>query len=148
MRKPHEILGVQENATVDEIKAAYKRMSRKYHPDKHGGDRDAEGIFKDINEAYETMVAPDRRQEHHKQNEARNPYYEQPFTEDSLAKRLFIIFAVLLFIALAVSGVVYLWFHSAAIFSAIKKVVWMFGAGLVLVIMIAFPVERKRRRRR
>lgn len=59
MRDPYEVLGVSKNASIDEIKAAYKELVKKYHPDKY---RDnplsslAEEKMKEINEAYESLM--------------------------------------------------------------------------------------------
>lgn len=52
---PRNILGVSADATEKEIKAAYKKLAKKYHPDVNGGDKAAESKFKEINEAY-TML--------------------------------------------------------------------------------------------
>jgi molecular chaperone DnaJ len=56
------LLGVEREATVADIKRAYKRLARKYHPDINPGDRIAEQHFKQIAEAYETLIDPARRQ--------------------------------------------------------------------------------------
>ena len=56
------LLGVEREATVADIKRAYKRLARKYHPDINPGDRVAEQHFRQIAEAYETLVDPARRQ--------------------------------------------------------------------------------------
>jgi molecular chaperone DnaJ len=56
------ILGVQKSASQDEVKAAYRKMSKEWHPDKHKGDKAAEQKFKEINEAYETLSNPQKRQ--------------------------------------------------------------------------------------
>jgi DnaJ-like protein len=50
------ILGIARNASQDEIKKAYRKLSTKFHPDKNDGDKFFEERFKDINEAYETLV--------------------------------------------------------------------------------------------
>jgi len=55
------ILGIERAATAGEIKRAYKRLARKYHPDINPGDRMAEAQFRQIAEAYETLIDPDRR---------------------------------------------------------------------------------------
>ena len=55
------ILGVERGATLDDIKRAYKRLARRYHPDINPGDRLAAAQFRQIAEAYETLSDPDRR---------------------------------------------------------------------------------------
>ena len=51
----YEILGVGKNATQDEIKKAYRKQAKKYHPDLNPGDKDAENKMKEVNEAYEVL---------------------------------------------------------------------------------------------
>jgi len=51
----YRTLGVGENASADEIKRAYRRLAKKYHPDATGGDKVKESRFKEISEAYETV---------------------------------------------------------------------------------------------
>lgn len=60
----YETLGVEKTATQEEIKKAYRKLSLQYHPDKTGGDKDAEEKFKEIAEAYEILSKPDKRQEY------------------------------------------------------------------------------------
>lgn len=55
------VLGVEREATLDDIKRAYKRLARRFHPDINPGDRTAEQQFRQIAEAYETLSDPDRR---------------------------------------------------------------------------------------
>src|SRR5258707_1224481 len=55
------ILGIEREAKVADVKRAYKRLARKYHPDINPGDRRAEAQFRQIAEAYETLIDPDRR---------------------------------------------------------------------------------------
>jgi molecular chaperone DnaJ len=55
------ILGLERGASTGDIKRAYKRLARRYHPDINPGDRTAAAHFRQIAEAYETLVDPDRR---------------------------------------------------------------------------------------
>jgi len=58
----YELLGVAKTAAPEEIKKAYKKMAMKYHPDRNPGDKDALEKFKKINEAYEVLSNPEKRQ--------------------------------------------------------------------------------------
>jgi molecular chaperone DnaJ len=55
------VLGVRRGATADDIRRAYKRLARRFHPDINPGDHEAAARFRDILSAYETLVDPERR---------------------------------------------------------------------------------------
>ena len=63
-RNYYDILGVSKHATQDEIKKAFRELSKKYHPDKNPGDKQAENKFKDINEAYSILSDTEKRKEY------------------------------------------------------------------------------------
>jgi hypothetical protein len=54
----YTLLGVSKTATPEDIKKAYRKLARKYHPDLNPGDKDAEAKFKDLNEANEILSDP------------------------------------------------------------------------------------------
>lgn len=60
----YSVLGVPKTATDDEIKRAYRKLARKYHPDLNPGDKAAEAKFKELNEANEVLGDPDKRKKY------------------------------------------------------------------------------------
>ena len=60
-RDYYEILGIDKNASDNDIKHAYRNLAKKYHPDMNPGDAEAEKHFKEVNEAYEVLSDPDKR---------------------------------------------------------------------------------------
>ena len=60
-RDYYEVLGVKKDAGDDEIKSAYRKLAKQYHPDLHPDDAQAEAKFKEVNEAYETLSDSQKR---------------------------------------------------------------------------------------
>jgi len=60
----YAILGVNKSASADDIKRAFRQLARKYHPDVNPGNQEAESKFKELNEAYEVLSDPDKRQKY------------------------------------------------------------------------------------
>src|SRR5438128_7457492 len=57
----HDLVGVQRGADEAAIKAAYRRLAKECHPDRHNGCRDQEALFKAVNEAYDVLKDPQKR---------------------------------------------------------------------------------------
>ena len=60
-RDYYEVLGVNRNASADEIKSAYRKLSKKYHPDLNPDDAAAEEKFKEVNEAYQVLSNSEKK---------------------------------------------------------------------------------------
>lgn len=60
-RDYYEVMGIPKNATDDEIKKAYRKLAKKYHPDLNPGNKAAEAQFKEANEAYEVLSDKDKK---------------------------------------------------------------------------------------
>ena len=60
-RDYYEVLGVDKNATPDELKKAYRKLALQYHPDRNPGNKEAEEKFKEAAEAYDVLSNPDKK---------------------------------------------------------------------------------------
>ena len=63
-RDYYEVLGVAKNASDAELKKAYRKLAKKYHPDVNPGDKEAEAKFKEATEAYGILSDPDKRKQY------------------------------------------------------------------------------------
>src|ERR671931_820025 len=60
-RDYYEVLGVSRSASDADLKAAFRKLAMKHHPDRNPGDKDCEHRFKELNEAYDVLKDPDKR---------------------------------------------------------------------------------------
>jgi curved DNA-binding protein CbpA len=86
MKDFYYILGVDANCTLDEIKDAYRKLSKKFHPDLNDGDAYFEDRFKEINEAYETLSDQDKR---YRYDEALKQFKSKPSGEGQKRQRYY-----------------------------------------------------------
>jgi len=75
-RDPHEVLGVSKGASEEEIKTAYRRLAKKYHPDLNPGDPAAAQKMNEVNQAYDRIKNP---QAYRQPNPGQNPYTGQTY---------------------------------------------------------------------
>src|ERR1700692_3021703 len=60
----YKTLGVDKKATPEEVKKAYRKLARKYHPDRNPGDEQAEARFKEISQAHDVLGDPEKRKQY------------------------------------------------------------------------------------
>ena len=77
MDDPYKILGVSPNATDEEIKAAYRSLAKKYHPDRNPGDAEAAKKMQQINDAYDRIKNPEKQQSRSRGYGGYGGYYGQ-----------------------------------------------------------------------
>jgi DnaJ-class molecular chaperone len=81
----YKILGVSREATTDEIKKAFRKLARKYHPDVNPGDKKAEDKFKEINEAYEVLSDTEKRHKY----DTLGPNWQDQFGPSTTGRRTY-----------------------------------------------------------
>jgi DnaJ-class molecular chaperone len=72
----YNVLGINEKASKDEIKKAYRSLQMKYHPDKNGGNQESNNMTQKINEAYETLGDEEKRKEYDFTRNNPNPFFK------------------------------------------------------------------------
>ena len=73
MKDYYEVLGVDKDATKEEIKKAYRKGAIKYHPDKNQGDEESENKFKELSEAYDVLSDEDKKSNYDRYGSAKGP---------------------------------------------------------------------------
>ena len=63
----YKLLGVNRKSTQEEIKVNFRRLAKKYHPDANVNNKDAEEIFKDLNEAYNVLMDKEKKKKYDRQ---------------------------------------------------------------------------------
>ena len=63
-RDYYEVLGVAKGASDNDIKKAYRKLARQYHPDRNPGDKQAEGRFKEVQDAYDVLSDKKKREQY------------------------------------------------------------------------------------
>mgnify|MGYP003799275555 CR=1 FL=1 len=69
----YDVLGISRGASEEEVKKAYRKLARKYHPDLNPGNREAEARFKEVSEAYDVLSDPDKRRNYDQYGDPSGP---------------------------------------------------------------------------
>ena len=88
MRDYYEILGVERDADEVILKRAYRKMAMEFHPDRNGGNAEAEARFKEVTEAYEVLRDPNKRSLYDRYGEAGLKRGQQGFHHFDLSEAL------------------------------------------------------------
>src|SRR6188768_700433 len=85
----YKVLGVEKNASDKDIKNAYRKMARKYHPDLNPNDAEANKKFQELNEANEVLSDPEKRKKYDKygENWQHGEAYEQQARQQQQSRR-------------------------------------------------------------
>lgn len=87
MKNYYDILGVPLNATKEQIKSAYRKLSLKFHPDKNNGEQFFEALFKSINEAHEVLIDEGKRIRYNSQLKAFNDRTSSSANQSDILRR-------------------------------------------------------------
>lgn len=74
MSDPYAVLGVARDATDEQIKSAYRKLAKQYHPDKNPGDKESEDKFKEVSSAYDLLKDSQKRVAHDHAGQSGNPF--------------------------------------------------------------------------
>jgi curved DNA-binding protein len=86
--KYYDILGIQKNATPEEIKRAYRKLAMQYHPDHNPGNKHAEDKFKEMSEAYAVLSDPEKKRQYDALGDVRFNQQQNPGFQEDIFKNM------------------------------------------------------------